>query len=69
MLVTLIYLVVVCAVAALVYWAIDALQTPEPINRIVKVAVVVIAVLVLIVLILQLFGIAAPVQVPPLTAP
>jgi hypothetical protein len=66
MLVTLVYLLVICAVAALVYWAVDALGTPEPINRIIKVAVVVIAVIAIILLLLRLFGIDAP-NAPPLT--
>ncbi|AEH78180.1 hypothetical protein JOH52_002392 [Sinorhizobium meliloti] len=28
----LVYLLVVAAIAALVYWAVDAMQVPEPIN-------------------------------------
>lgn len=59
MLISLIYLVAICAGAALVYWAVDKLQTPEPINRIVKVATVVIATLIIIMIILRLFGVAA----------
>ena len=66
MLVAFVYVLVVCAVAALVYWAADALGTPEPINRIVKVAVVVIAVIVIIAVVLNLFGIASPIATPPL---
>lgn len=63
----LVYLLVVAAIAALVYWAVDAMQVPEPINRIVKVVTVVIAVVVVILVVLQLFGLATPVEVPPVT--
>lgn len=56
MLVALIYLVVLCAFAAVAYWAVDALGTPQPINRIVKVAVVLVAVLIIIVIALRLLG-------------
>jgi hypothetical protein len=57
MIVTIVWLVVICACAALAYWAIDKLGTPDPINRIVKVAVVIIAVLLIIGLIAGLFGV------------
>lgn len=57
MLVALIYLVVLCAFAAVAYWAVDALGTPQPINRIVKVAVVLVVFLVVILIGLRLLGI------------
>jgi len=63
---TFIYLVVVCAVAALVYWAVDALGTPEPIARIVKVAAVVIAVLIIILIFLRMLGMADGITIPAL---
>lgn len=56
MLISFIYLVVVCVLAVLVYWAVDKLGTPEPINRIVKVAVVIFAVVVLLVIFVRLMG-------------
>lgn len=65
MLIALIYLVIICAVAALVYWAVDQLGTPEPINRIVKVATVVLAVLIIILIVLRVFGIADYGVLPP----
>ncbi|MEJ6847535.1 hypothetical protein V3589_15105 [Sinorhizobium fredii] len=63
----LVYLLVVAAVAALVYWAVDAMAVPEPINRIVTVVTVVVAVIVIILVVLQLFGLSTPVAVPPVT--
>ena len=65
MLSALIYLVIVAAIAAVAYWAVDQLGTPDPINRIVKVAVVLIAVLVIAVIFLRLFGLDID---PPLAA-
>ena len=60
----LVYVVILCAITALVYWAVDALGTPQPINKVVKVAVVVIAVLIIIGLVANLFGIATGIPVP-----
>jgi hypothetical protein len=65
MLISLIYLVVIAAVAGIVWWAIDQLHTPEPINRIVKVAVVVIAFLFCLVIVLQAFGLGGGLGLPP----
>jgi hypothetical protein len=52
-----IWLIVVGILLALVYYVLDAIPIPEPINRIVKVVVVVVAALVLILLLLQLLGV------------
>ena len=57
MIVTLIWVIVVCGIAALALWAIRELGTPDPINRVVRVAVVVIAVLIIIGLVASLFGV------------
>lgn len=59
-----IWLIVVGILLALVYWVLDAIPIPEPINRIVKVVVVVVAALVLILLLLQLLGVGAGVDIP-----
>lgn len=50
-------LILVLVVVAVVYWAVDALGVPEPLNRIVKVGVVAIAIVICVVLLLQLLGI------------
>lgn len=52
-----VYLLVVGILLALVYYVLDAIPIPEPINRIVKVVIVVIACLVVILLLLQLLGV------------
>ena len=57
MIATLVTLVIICAIAGLAYWAVNALGTPEPIRRIVTVAIVVIAALIVIGLIAGLFGV------------
>ena len=54
---TLVTLIVVCAIAGLAYWAVNTLGAPEPIRRIVIVAIVVIAALIVIGLIAGLFGV------------
>lgn len=52
-----IYLLVLGIILWLIYYVLDAIPIPEPINRIVKIAVVVIVSLVVIVLLLQLIGV------------
>jgi hypothetical protein len=51
-----IYLLILGIVLWLVYYVVDAIPLPEPINKIVKLAVVVLACLVIIVLLLQMVG-------------
>jgi glucan phosphoethanolaminetransferase (alkaline phosphatase superfamily) len=52
-----VWLLVVGILIALVYWLLDAIPIPQPINRIVKIVVIVVAALVLILLLLQLIGV------------
>ena len=54
---TLIWAVVICGVAVLALWAVRELGTPDPIARVVRVAVVVIAILLIIGLVASLFGV------------
>ena len=54
---TLIWVIVICGVAALALWAVRELGTPDPIARVVRVAVIVIAILLIIGVVAQLFGI------------
>ena len=58
-----IYLLIVGILVAIVYWVIDAIPLPPPINRIVKIVLVVLVALVIIVLLLQLIG-GGGVQLP-----
>jgi len=53
-----VYLLVIGILIALVFYVCDAIPLPEPIARIVKIAVVVIACLIVIILLLQLVGAA-----------
>ena len=57
MITTLIWIVIVCAIAALAVWAIDQLGTQEPIRRVARVVIIVVAVLVIIGLAASLFGV------------
>lgn len=52
-----VYLLIVGILLALVYYVLDAIPIPEPINRIVKVVVIVVACLVVILLLLDLIGV------------
>jgi len=64
-LIALVYILVVCGAAALAYWAVDKLQTPDPLNRIVKVLAIVIAIVAVVMILLQLLGMGG--GLPPLT--
>jgi hypothetical protein len=57
-------LVIVGILLALLYWIVDTIPLPAPINRIVKVVAVVICALVLILLLLQLLGTGAGIEIP-----
>jgi len=52
-----IYIMIVAVILALVFWVIQEIPLPEPINRILRITVVVIAALVIILLLLQLLGV------------
>lgn len=59
-----VYLLVIGILVALVYWVLDAISIPEPINRIVKIVVVVLVALVVILLLLQLIGAGGDLRLP-----
>ena len=64
-----VWLLIVGILLALVYWVLDAIPIPEPLNRIVKIVLVVLAVLVVVLLLLDLIGISTGLDVPRLTTP
>ena len=41
----------------MIYWVLDALPVPEPLNRIAKIVIVVIGVLVIVLMLLRLTGV------------
>lgn len=51
-----VYLLIIGVLLALVYYVLDAIPIPQPINRIVKIVIVVVACLVVIMLLLQMVG-------------
>lgn len=52
-----VYLLVIGILVALVFYVLQTIPLPEPINRIIRVAIVVIAALIIILLLLQLLGV------------
>jgi len=56
----LITILVVAIVAGLIYWVLDAIPVPQPINRFAKIAVVVLAVIALIYVLLGIGGVSIP---------
>ena len=59
MLQTVVWILLICGGAALVYWAVDKLGTPDPLNRIVKVLTIVVAIVLVVILLLGLLGMSA----------
>ena len=60
MLGALISLLVIVIVIGLVYWVIDAIPVPQPLNRFAKIAVIVIGVIAIIYVLLGMGGISIP---------
>ena len=52
-----VYLLILGILIGIVMWVVDAIPLPEPINRMVKIAVVVLAAIVVIMLLLSLIGV------------
>jgi len=61
MLSTLIYLLVVCIVIGLVWWIVDYLPVPEPLNKLIKVVSIVIGMIIIIYALLSLVGVTSPI--------
>lgn len=59
-----IYLLVLGILLWLVYYVVDAIPLPQPLNKIVKIVVIVIVVLVLILLLLDIAGVGTGVDLP-----
>jgi len=53
---SLIYLIIIGFILGLLFWLVDYLTTPEPINRILKAVILLVGVLILINFLLQLAG-------------
>jgi len=61
-----VYVLVVCALLGLVYWAVPALGTPEPVARVVRVGAIIIAFVVILLLLLNVMGVPTGIQAPKL---
>lgn len=60
MLGALITILVIAVVAGLIYWVLDAIPVPQPLNRFAKIAVVVLAVIALVYVLLGIGGVSIP---------
>jgi hypothetical protein len=60
MITLLVGVLVICALVALIWWAVPALGVPQPLARVVTVGSVVLAFIFILLLVLQAFGIAVP---------
>jgi hypothetical protein len=58
------YLLILGILVALVFWVLTQIPIPEPIARIIKVAIVVIVVLVIVLLLLQIVGGGGGISLP-----
>ena len=56
---TLVYLLVVCVIIGLVWWIVDYLPVPEPLNKLIKVVTIVIGAIVIIYALLSIAGMGA----------
>jgi hypothetical protein len=56
MIATLIYLLIVCVVIGVIWWVVDYLPVPEPLNKLIKVVSIVIGVIIIIYALLGLTG-------------
>jgi hypothetical protein len=54
-----IYILCVCGGAALVYWAVDKLGTPDPLSNIVKVLTICVAIVLVVIILLNVIGMGA----------
>ena len=53
---TLVYLLVVCVIIGLVWWIVDYLPVPEPLNKLIKVVTIVIGAIIIIYALLSIAG-------------
>ena len=64
MIAAIIWLLVICGVAAVALWAIRELVPPDPIGRVARVVIIVIALLAIIALVAGLFGVDTGIHMP-----
>ena len=55
---TLIYLLVVCIIIGVVWWVVDYMPVPQPLNKLIKVVSIVIGVIIIVYALLGLGGMA-----------
>jgi len=55
-LIDVVLILIVCGAAALIYWAVAQLQTPEPLARVVTVLTIVVAIVLVVVILLDMLG-------------
>lgn len=57
---TLVYILIIAVVIGLIWWVVDYLPVPEPLNKLVKVISMVIGVIVIIYALLTIAGVPVP---------
>jgi hypothetical protein len=62
---TLIYLLVLLLCIGVIWWVLDYIPVPEPLNRLAKIVVVVLGALAIIMVLLNLTGVHVPVPTRP----
>jgi len=55
---TLIYLLVVCIIIGVIWWVVDYMPVPQPLNKLIKVVSIVIGVIIIVYALLGLGGMA-----------
>ena len=55
---TLVYVLIVAVIIGLVWWVVDYLPVPEPLNKLIKIVSIVIGVIVIIYALMSLIGMA-----------
>lgn len=56
----LVYALVVCIVIGLVWWVVDYMPVPEPLNKLIKILSIVVGVIVIIYALLAIAGVSLP---------
>lgn len=57
---SLIYLLIVCVIIGVVWWIVDYVPVPEPLNKLIKIVSIVIGAIIIITVLLNLTGMAVP---------
>lgn len=57
---SLVYVLIIAIIVGIIWWVVDYLPVPDPLNRMIKILTVVIAAIAIIVVLARLAGVALP---------